>query len=229
MRSRSLNGSDVIALRGSTLGCTASGWFDGLQYSGNASLLVNSNAYALDTESTLNILIGNNGQVIGNTYTFNVIVPGVLQPREVFLDVNGNCQLTSPCLKGFFRKSGGWGYTFTYPAGRKISPDEIISIGYDSLTGSRIYRFPLSSFGMIERFSISSSNSGSCLCGSISPVGTQIYSQGSNATYSINPDSGFAIESVTVDGVVVGVGNIYTFTNISASHTIQVRFKPQTP
>jgi hypothetical protein len=54
--------------------------------------------------------------------------------------------------------------------------------------------------------------------------GTQLYSPGAKVTYYIFPNSGFIIESVNVDGVNVGTDAFYTFTNIAASHVLQVQF-----
>jgi len=59
--------------------------------------------------------------------------------------------------------------------------------------------------------------------GSISP-GSQTVNSGSNLTYTITPDSGFHIVDVLVDGTSVGAVGTYTFTNITANHTIAASF-----
>lgn len=59
--------------------------------------------------------------------------------------------------------------------------------------------------------------------GGISPsTCSAIY--GSDKTFTITPDNGFFIESVTVDGVNVGIVSSYTFTDITANHTISAAF-----
>jgi hypothetical protein len=59
--------------------------------------------------------------------------------------------------------------------------------------------------------------------GSISP-GTTNVNYGTNQTFNIAPDTNYRIESVTVDGVYVGVPTTYTFTNVTANHTISAVF-----
>ena len=60
--------------------------------------------------------------------------------------------------------------------------------------------------------------------GTISPAGAVMVTPGANQTFAITPDSGYAISAVTVDGGSVGAVASYTFTNVTASHTIQATF-----
>jgi hypothetical protein len=60
--------------------------------------------------------------------------------------------------------------------------------------------------------------------GSISPAGTSTVNSGASLTYTITPASGYQIAGVTVDGVSTGVISSYTFSNVTANHTIQVSF-----
>lgn len=63
--------------------------------------------------------------------------------------------------------------------------------------------------------------------GTITPSGATSITSGNNQTYTITPNSGYAISSVVVDGVNQGVINSYTFTNVVAnSHTITASFAP---
>ena len=71
-------------------------------------------------------------------------------------------------------------------------------------------------------FTIEATVSGS---GSISPSGTISVAAGSNQTITFTPDSGYYVSSVVVDGQSVSwTGNSYTFTNVTANHTIIVTF-----
>ena len=71
-------------------------------------------------------------------------------------------------------------------------------------------------------FTIEATVSGS---GSISPSGTISVAAGSNQTITFAPDSGYYVSSVVVDGQSVSwTGNSYTFTNVTANHTITVTF-----
>ena len=61
--------------------------------------------------------------------------------------------------------------------------------------------------------------------GSITPEGTTTYAQGATAVYTVLPDAGYAVDSVTVDGKAAALaGNTYTFENVQAKHAIAVTF-----
>jgi hypothetical protein len=60
--------------------------------------------------------------------------------------------------------------------------------------------------------------------GSISPSGAVSVVSGANQSFSITPNAGFAIADVLVDGGSVGTGGTYTFTNVTANHTISASF-----
>src|SRR3989442_8637383 len=57
--------------------------------------------------------------------------------------------------------------------------------------------------------------------GTISPSGKVLVDSGSNATFTITPDAGYYIADVHVDTVSVGALATYTFTGVSANHTIE--------
>jgi len=60
--------------------------------------------------------------------------------------------------------------------------------------------------------------------GTISPSGSVSVNYGANQTFSITPASGYTIGSVTVDGASVGAVSSYTFSNVTANHTIGASF-----
>ncbi len=60
--------------------------------------------------------------------------------------------------------------------------------------------------------------------GSISPSGAVSVFQGVNQPFTITPAPGHLIADVLVDGVSVGAVSNYTFTNVSAAHTIAASF-----
>jgi hypothetical protein len=63
--------------------------------------------------------------------------------------------------------------------------------------------------------------------GTISPSGAVTVNHGDNQAFSFNVASGYEVDVVTVDGSVVpSPGTSYTFTNVTANHTIHVTFKP---
>ncbi|MBC7534280.1 MAG: lamin tail domain-containing protein, partial [Ferruginibacter sp.] len=60
--------------------------------------------------------------------------------------------------------------------------------------------------------------------GSISPAGPTDACAGGSQSYTITPNACYSIADVLVDGSSVGAVGSYTFTNVSASHTISATF-----
>ena len=60
--------------------------------------------------------------------------------------------------------------------------------------------------------------------GIITPADMVIVNSGGNQTFTITPNSGYRIADVTVDGVSQGAITSYTFSNVSADHTIVATF-----
>ncbi len=60
--------------------------------------------------------------------------------------------------------------------------------------------------------------------GSISNAGNSSVCSGNNQSYTITANSGYYISDVLVDGVSVGNGATYTFSNVSGNHTISASF-----
>jgi hypothetical protein len=61
--------------------------------------------------------------------------------------------------------------------------------------------------------------------GSIVPSGVTLVSHGGSQAYTITPDNGRLVDDVLVDGVSVGNGPAYTFTNVTGPHSIVASFK----
>ena len=60
--------------------------------------------------------------------------------------------------------------------------------------------------------------------GSISPSGTTTVAAGGSRTYTITPAAGYKISALKVDGVSVTKVTSYTFSKVTANHTIAVSF-----
>ena len=60
--------------------------------------------------------------------------------------------------------------------------------------------------------------------GSITPSGVVPVQQNDNKTFTIRPDTGYIVADVQVDGVSVGAVTSYTFSDVTASHTINANF-----
>lgn len=62
--------------------------------------------------------------------------------------------------------------------------------------------------------------------GTISPATVQTVAAGHDMTFTVAPATGYVVDTVTVDGAAATLtNNQYTFTNVSANHTIAVTFK----
>ena len=61
--------------------------------------------------------------------------------------------------------------------------------------------------------------------GSISPSGAVTVNEGSDQAFSITPGAGYHVLDVLVDGGSVGAVTSYTFTNVTADHTINASFE----
>ena len=61
--------------------------------------------------------------------------------------------------------------------------------------------------------------------GSVSPGGSRIVKYGDSQSFAFNPDTGYRIRRVVVDGTDVGAVSSYTFTNVTEAHMIHVDFE----
>jgi ABC-type transporter MlaC component len=98
-----------------------------------------------------------------------------------------------------------------------VSVGAVSSYTFNSVTGAHEINavFDQSSFTI----SASAGNNGN-----INPVGQSQYSSGSNITYSITANSCYQISDVLVDGISVGAVSTYTFTDVTAPHSISATF-----
>ncbi len=64
--------------------------------------------------------------------------------------------------------------------------------------------------------------------GSISPAGAATVVANHDQTFTITPDTGYHVKDVLVDGVSAGLVTSYTFTSVTADHTISANFEINT-
>jgi hypothetical protein len=60
--------------------------------------------------------------------------------------------------------------------------------------------------------------------GTVTPPGITTLSQGGSQVYAITPSTNYTIAGVLVDGASVGAAGTYTFSNVTANHTISATF-----
>jgi hypothetical protein len=65
--------------------------------------------------------------------------------------------------------------------------------------------------------------------GTITPDGAVTVAHGADRSFTITANQGFAVSDVTVDGASVGAVASYTFSNVTAAHTISAAFVAQEP
>ena len=90
--------------------------------------------------------------------------------------------------------------------------------------GYSLYEFEVYNTANTPQFALAASASGS---GAVSPAGSTAVYQGGLQTYTFAPASGSAVTGVQIDGQSIGlVNNSYTFSNVQATHAINVNFGP---
>jgi Divergent InlB B-repeat domain/MAM domain, meprin/A5/mu len=75
--------------------------------------------------------------------------------------------------------------------------------------------------GVLPTYTITATNGSD---GSISPSGAITVGHGSNQTFTVTADTGFHIDDVLVDDISIGAVDNYTFSNVTADHTITANF-----
>ena len=61
--------------------------------------------------------------------------------------------------------------------------------------------------------------------GTISPLGDTMVASGANQAYTLTPNAGWHVARILVDGIAAGAGTSYTFSNVTANHTIAASFE----
>lgn len=128
------------------------------------------------------------------------------------------------------------GSTATYSQGTVVNYSYALAPGYKTLlvtldgisvpaTGSVTMNGPhtLAISSLIQTFTVTATAGAN---GAISPPGVTLLNWSTNITYTITADPGFQVADVLVDGVSVGAVTTYTFTNLTANHTIFATFAP---
>lgn len=165
------------------------------------------------------------------TYTFervttNHTITVTFAPKELNITASaGEGGSISP--NGTVKVKYGEDITFT------ITPNtgyEVKSVTVDGVNKGKItsYTFDdvkeahtISATFVKKQFTITASAGAG---GSISPSGTATITYGDDKTYTITPNTGYEVKSVTVDGVNKGKITSYTFDDVKQSHTISATF-----
>lgn len=115
--------------------------------------------------------------------------------------------------------TAGASNTYSYNS-TGLSPNTTYYFQLFGSVGSSTYNGSVESFTTVATFTIDVTQAAN---GTISPDDTTVAS-GANQSFTITPATGYHIVVVTVDGVGVGTNGTYSFTNITANHTITATF-----
>ncbi len=143
---------------------------------------------------------------VTDSSAMSLIVPGVAGPFANHVSLGRNTPDSWTTYNGYF------GDTFIYTTALGDSErQDLETYLVNRLTGTG------------TNFTISAT---ATTGGIISPSGAVMVQDGSNQTFSITPNSGYSISSVTVDGTSIGAVNSYTFNGVTENHVVSATFIP---
>jgi hypothetical protein len=102
----------------------------------------------------------------------------------------------------------------------------VIGLGNDSIyalatkTDGKVYLYEATT--KLNTFTLTATSGTN---GTITPAGTTTINYGISQTFAITPNTGYKIKDVLVDGISIGAVSTYTFTNVTANHTIEAVFE----
>ena len=137
-------------------------------------------------------------------------------PGSVTTQVDGsliNASVNSPIITGSHTGFVATGWTGTGSVGSGTGNNASFNLTSDSTLTWQWQAVTINT--------ITATTTGS---GSISPGGASIVVQGSNQSYTITPAAHNHVVAVIVDGVNQGAISSYTFSNVTADHTIEATF-----
>jgi hypothetical protein len=177
------------------------------------------------------------GSSIGvpDNYTFNSIIAD--HSISASFAINSYTITASAGLNGSISPSGtvvvNYGDNLTF----NINPntgyhivDVLVDGGSIGATGSYTFNSITSNHTISASFAISSFNISATagLNGTITPSGNIVVNYGADQTFAINPNPGYHIVDVLVDGITVGAIGSYTFYDVIANHSITASFGLET-
>ncbi len=176
------------------------------------------------------------GTLNGTTYTTNVITANCTVVASFSINANTITALVSSG-NGTISPGGSVGvnygasqtFTFTPATGYSVSGVLVdgVSVGaVSSYTFTNVIaNHTISVNFAINTFTVTPSAGSN---GSISPSTAQIVNYGSSVTFTIQPNTGYYLSNLSVDGSPATLATSYTFSNVSANHTIAASFQSLT-
>jgi uncharacterized repeat protein (TIGR02543 family) len=183
--------------------------------------------------SVLDVVVDGVSQGARSSYTFTNVtanhtiaatfVPGVLSYVIAASATSGGS--ISPSGNVSVAQFGSQSFTITPTTGYRIVDVVVDAVSKGALasytfTDVAAYHTIAASFAINTYTIVASAGSG----GSISPSGNVVVYHGSSRPFTITPSTGYHVLDVLVDGVTGGAVTTYTFTNVTAAHTIAATF-----
>lgn len=141
----------------------------------------------------------------------------------------------SPAAATVVAPGGSQPFTFTADAGYHVSEVKIGGVSNPAAVTAGSYTYAnVQADSTIEvTFAVDTVNhtiaASAGANGTISPSGNVSVAQGASQAFTFAPSAGYQVDTITVDGVVKPVASSFTFTNVTANHTIAVTFKAAAP
>lgn len=150
-------------------------------------------------------------KLVEYTITATAGVGGSIDPSgEVLVAYGGNQTFTI---------TPNTGYLISDVLVDEVSVGDVTEYTFTNVTSDHTIE---ASFELIEYTITATAGLG----GSIAPLGDVIVAYGGEQTFTITPDVDYQVSDVLVDDVSVGAVTEYTFTNVTADHTIEAVFEP---
>lgn len=123
--------------------------------------------------------------------------------------------LTYSKVSGPCNHSGGANFVATGTGDCLVQADGIATANFEAATQQQTVTITLS------QYTITASAGAN---GAISPNGAVLVNEGADQLFTFTPNANYHVADVLVDAVSVGAVPNYTFTNVTATHTISVSF-----
>ncbi|MBF0528707.1 MAG: hypothetical protein HQK55_05440 [Deltaproteobacteria bacterium] len=164
-----------------------------------------------------------------SSVTANHTIAATFTPQYTITASSGTHGTISPSGSAKVNYGGGLTYTITPATGYSIA-DVLVDGASAGAVGSYTFNavtanHTISATFKINTYTITASAGAH---GTISPSGSATVNYGGDQTFAITPATGYSIADVLVDGVSVGAVGSYTFSSVTAGHTISATFKINT-
>ena len=158
---------------------------------------------------------GSNPNIYGSEVAINLCAPdgitdgvdGCITNNPLFTNPTANnfqLQETSPCINA--------GNNLYAPSGKDLINSPRIIAGTVDMGAYE--------YNNLVSFTITTTVGGN---GTVTPLNPEII-QGETQTFSIQPNYGYQIDSLIIDGIAVQPTNTYTFSNVQTNHTLETLF-----